>query len=71
MIIWSGEIKELEKLYESVKVNLPALAKEIEQLINTEDANVVMLYSVKSGLIANNGDLFLLLRGLQNQWKLS
>ena len=45
MIIWSGEIKELEKLYESIKANLPVLVKELEQLIKTEDANVVMLYS--------------------------
>ncbi len=45
MTIWSGEIKEIEKLYETVKVNLPVLAKELEQLVKTEDANVVMLYS--------------------------
>ena len=45
MTIWSGEIKELEKLYESFKGNLPDLEKELEQLIKTQDANVVMLYS--------------------------
>jgi len=45
MIIWSGEIKEIEKLHESVKGDLPVLAKELEQLIKTVDANVVMLYS--------------------------
>ena len=45
MTIWSGEIKELEKLNESIKANLSALAKELEQLLKTEDANVVMLYS--------------------------
>lgn len=45
MTIWSGEIKELEKLFESVKENLPPLGKELGQLLKTEDANVVMLYS--------------------------
>ncbi len=45
MTIWSGEIKELEILYESFKVNLPDLGKELDQLIKTQDANVVMLYS--------------------------
>jgi TolB-like protein/Flp pilus assembly protein TadD len=45
MAIWSTEIKELEKLYESIKGQLPGLEKELEQLIRTEDANVIMLYS--------------------------
>ena len=45
MTIWSGEIKELEILYESFKGNLPDLGKELYQLIKTQDANVVMLYS--------------------------
>jgi dienelactone hydrolase len=45
MTIWSVEIKELEKLYESLKGQLPELEKELEQLIETKDANVVMLYS--------------------------
>ena len=45
MAIWSAEIKELEKLYESLKGQLPDLEKELEQLIRTEDANVIMLYS--------------------------
>ena len=45
MAIWSAEIKELEKLFESLKVQLPELEKELEQLIETKDANVVMLYS--------------------------
>jgi len=45
MPIWSAEIKELEKLYESIKGQLPALEKELEQLIRTDDANVIMLYS--------------------------
>jgi hypothetical protein len=45
MVIWSAEIKELERLYESLKGQLPILEKELEQLIRTEDANVIMLYS--------------------------
>ena len=45
MPIWSSEIKELEKLHESLKGQLPDLEKELEQLIRTEDANVIMLYS--------------------------
>ena len=45
MSIWSAEIKELEKLYESLIGHFPELEKELEQLIKTEDANVVMLYS--------------------------
>jgi TolB-like protein/Tfp pilus assembly protein PilF len=45
MPIWSAEIKELEKLYESLKGQLPNLEKELEQLIQTADANVIMLYS--------------------------
>jgi uncharacterized protein (TIGR02145 family) len=45
MTIWSGEIKELDKLYESFKGHLPDIMKEMEQLIKTEDANVVLLYS--------------------------
>ena len=48
MAIWSTEIKELEKLYESLKGQLPYLEKELEQLIQTTDANVVMLYSRRS-----------------------
>jgi TolB-like protein/Tfp pilus assembly protein PilF len=45
MAIWSAEIKELERLYESLKGQLPDLEKELEQLIKTDDANVIMLYS--------------------------
>jgi len=45
MTIWSNETRELENLYESLKVQFPELKKELEQLIRTEDANVVMLYS--------------------------
>jgi len=45
MAIWSAEIKELEKLHESLKGQLPDLEKELEQLIHFDDPNVIMLYS--------------------------
>ncbi|KPK84186.1 MAG: hypothetical protein AMS27_10685 [Bacteroides sp. SM23_62_1] len=45
MTIWSTEIKELEALHNSTRGHFPELEKELEQLIRTEDANVVMLYS--------------------------
>jgi TolB-like protein/Flp pilus assembly protein TadD len=45
MQIWSAEIKELESLYTFIKGKFPELEKELAQLIETKDANVVMLYS--------------------------
>ena len=45
MAIWSAEIKELDTLYASIKGQLPGLEKELEQLIKSDDANVIMLYS--------------------------
>ncbi|MGD0340927.1 MAG: FISUMP domain-containing protein [Bacteroidales bacterium] len=45
MTIWSGEINDLNKVYSSFKGNLPDIMKEIEQLIKTDDPNVVMLYA--------------------------
>jgi adenylate cyclase len=45
MAIWSAEIKELEKLCESLKGQLPELEKELGHLTKTEDENVIMLYS--------------------------
>ncbi len=45
MTIWANEIKDLDKLYLSFKGHLPDIVKEMEQLIKTDDANVVMLYS--------------------------
>ena len=45
MAIWTSEIKELEKLYESIKGQFPGLEKELEQLIRTDDPNVILLYS--------------------------
>jgi hypothetical protein len=45
MAIWTSEIKEIEKLYESLKGQLPDLEKELGHLIKSEDANVILLYS--------------------------
>jgi hypothetical protein len=45
MAIWSSEIKELEKLYESLKGQLPDLEKELERLIKAGDENMILLYS--------------------------
>jgi tetratricopeptide (TPR) repeat protein len=45
MQIWSAEIKELEKLYGSLKGLFPELEKELQQLIKFDDANVILLYS--------------------------
>ena len=45
MAIWSAEIKELERLYESHKSQLPDLEKELERLIKAVDENMVLLYS--------------------------
>jgi hypothetical protein len=45
MAIWTAEIKELERQYESIKGQLPELEKELGHLIKSEDENVVMLYS--------------------------
>src|SRR5512137_634044 len=45
MPIWSAEIKELEKLYGSVKDHLPDLEKELERLIKADDENMILLYS--------------------------
>ena len=48
MPIWSGEIKELEKLYESLKGQLPDLEKELERLVRADDENMILLYSRRS-----------------------
>jgi tetratricopeptide (TPR) repeat protein len=45
MPIWSSEIKEIERLYESLKGQLPDLEKELERLIKTDDENIVLVYS--------------------------
>ena len=45
MPIWSAEIKELERLHESFKGQVPDLEKELERLIIAEDENIILLYS--------------------------
>src|SRR4030042_553565 len=45
MQIWSAEIKELESLHTSLKGQFPDLEKELEQLTETKDANVILIYS--------------------------
>ena len=45
MAIWSAEIKDLEKLYESFNGQLPELEKELDRLIRADDENMILLYS--------------------------
>ena len=45
MSIWSAEIKELERLYEYIKGQLPDLEKELVRLIKADDENMILLYS--------------------------
>jgi hypothetical protein len=45
MPIWSAEIKELEKLIEVLKGQLPDLEKELKRLIKADDENMILLYS--------------------------
>jgi len=47
-VIWAAEVIELEKLYKTLNDNMPMLGKEIEPLIKTNDANVVLLYARRS-----------------------
>jgi TolB-like protein len=45
MPLWSAEIKELERLFESFKGQLPDLEKELGRLIKADDENMILLYS--------------------------
>lgn len=45
MVVWSAEIKDLIKLYDSYKGQNPRLDKEVERLIKTDDENIVLLYA--------------------------
>jgi hypothetical protein len=45
MVIWSTEIKDLEKLQDSIKDQHPKLDRELEKLINADDENMVLVYS--------------------------
>jgi TolB-like protein/Tfp pilus assembly protein PilF len=45
MQIWSAEIKELEKLHESIRGQSPELEKELGKLVKADDENMILLYS--------------------------
>ena len=45
MAIWTVEIKDIERVNESLKGHFPELEKEVGPLLKTDDANVMMLYS--------------------------
>ncbi|MBG0859673.1 MAG: tetratricopeptide repeat protein [Bacteroidales bacterium] len=45
MQIWTNEIKEIERLYETVRGRFTELEKELNPLVRTSDANVLLLYS--------------------------
>lgn len=45
MPVWSGEIKEIERLYQTIKGRFPEIEKELERLIKTDDENIVLVYS--------------------------
>jgi hypothetical protein len=45
MQIWSAEIKEIKRLYDSIKGQSPELEKELERLINASDENMVLVYA--------------------------
>src|SRR4030043_1775342 len=45
MQIWSTEIKEIERLYDSIKGQSPEIEKELERLIKTDDENIVLVYA--------------------------
>ena len=45
MKVWSGEIKELEKYYKTLKGKIPDLEKELEKLVSADDENMVLIYA--------------------------
>ena len=45
MVIWNAEIKEIERLNESLEGKFPELEKELQYLVKTDDENVALLYS--------------------------
>ncbi len=45
MTIWSSEIKELEKLHDSIKGKHPKLDNELQRLLKTDDENIVLVYA--------------------------
>ena len=45
MNIWSTEIKDIERIYNSLQGSLPNLEKELGRLIATDDENMLLVYS--------------------------
>ena len=45
MQIWSSEIRDIEKIHESLTEKLPELNKELRPLLQSDDPNVILLYS--------------------------
>lgn len=45
MTIWNNEIKELEKLHDSIKGKHPKLDSELQRLMKTDDENIVLVYA--------------------------
>jgi TolB-like protein/Flp pilus assembly protein TadD len=45
MTIWSTEIKDLEKVFDSLTGSHPKLEKELEKLVKTDDENMVLVYA--------------------------
>jgi len=45
MTIWSAEIKDLEKLRNSIKGKYPKLDNELQRLMKTDDENIVLVYA--------------------------
>jgi hypothetical protein len=54
MTIWENEIRALEKLYSSFLGQIPDLDRELEPLIKTDDAIVIMLYSRRCLVVVVN-----------------
>jgi adenylate cyclase len=47
-MIWSAEKRDFELMLDTLKDSIPGLWKEINSLVQTDDPNVVMLYSRRS-----------------------
>lgn len=45
MSIWSTEIKDLEKIFNSFKDRHPSITRELGKLIKADDENMVLVYS--------------------------
>jgi hypothetical protein len=45
MTVWSSELRELEKVLDSIHWNHPGLSKELSRLLSTEDENMVLVYA--------------------------